>query len=84
MVAVGFANFISTLSWTTNDFTFTLGQAFDLVPPVLFLHLFLAFPTGRLSGPVERAFVVSAYGPPSCCRRSGCPSAGLAPTTSSS
>ena len=61
MVAVGFANFISTLSWTTNDFTFTLGQAFDLLPPVLFLHLFLAFPTGRLSGPVERAFVVSAY-----------------------
>ncbi|HZM17956.1 MAG TPA: sensor histidine kinase [Gaiellaceae bacterium] len=61
MVAVGFANFISTLSWTTNDFTFTLGQAFDLLPPVLFLHLFLAFPTGRLSGPVERAFVISAY-----------------------
>ena len=61
MVAVGFANFISTLSWTTNDFTFTLGQAFDLLPPVLFLHLFLAFPSGRLSGPVERAFVVSAY-----------------------
>ena len=62
MVAVGFANFIDALSWTTNDVTFTLGQAFDLVPPVLFLHLFLAFPTGRLSGPVERAFVVSAYG----------------------
>ena len=61
MVAVGFANFISTLSWTTNDLTFTLGQAFDLVPPVLFLHLFLAFPTGRLSSPLERAFVVSAY-----------------------
>ncbi|HEX2496395.1 MAG TPA: hypothetical protein VHK46_06125, partial [Gaiellaceae bacterium] len=58
---MGFANFISTLSWTTNDFTFTLGQAFDLLPPVLFLHLFLAFPSGRLSGPVERAFVVSAY-----------------------
>jgi signal transduction histidine kinase len=61
MVAVGFANFVSTLSWTTNDFTFTLGQAFDLLPPVLFLHLFLAFPSGHLSGPVERAFVVSAY-----------------------
>ena len=44
MVAVGFANFISTLSWTVNDdITFTLGQAFDLLPPVLFLHLFLAF-----------------------------------------
>ena len=61
MVAAGFANFISTLSWTTNDLTFTLGQALDLVPPVLFMHVFLAFPSGRLRGPFERAFVASAY-----------------------
>ena len=61
MVAAGFANFISTLSWTTNDLTFTLGQALDLVPPVLFMHVFLAFPSGRLRGPLERAFVASAY-----------------------
>jgi signal transduction histidine kinase len=62
MVAAGFANFISTLSWTTNDLTFTLGQALDLVPPVLFMHVFLAFPSGRLRGRLERALVASAYG----------------------
>jgi signal transduction histidine kinase len=61
MVAAGFANFISTLSWTTNDFTFTLGQALDLLPPVLFLHVFLAFPSGHVSDPFERALVASAY-----------------------
>jgi signal transduction histidine kinase len=61
MVAAGFANFISTLSWTTNDLTFTLGQALDLVPPVLFMHVFLAFPSGRLRGRMERAVVGSAY-----------------------
>jgi signal transduction histidine kinase len=61
MVAAGLANFISTLSWTTNDLTFTLGQALDLVPPVLFMHVFLAFPSGRLRGPLERALVASAY-----------------------
>ena len=61
MVAAGFANFISTLSWTTNDVTFTLGQALDLLPPVLFLHVFLAFPSGRLHDPFERALVASAY-----------------------
>jgi signal transduction histidine kinase len=61
MVAAGFANFISTLSWTTNEVTFTLGQALDLLPPVLFLHVFLAFPTGRLRDPFERALVASAY-----------------------
>jgi signal transduction histidine kinase len=61
MVAAGFANFISTLSWTTNDLTFTLGQALDLVPPVLFLHVFLAFPSGHLSSTLERGLVVFAY-----------------------
>jgi signal transduction histidine kinase len=61
MVAAGFANFVSTLSWTTNDVTFTLGQALDLVPPVLFLHVFLAFPSGRLNGRFEQVFVASAY-----------------------
>jgi signal transduction histidine kinase len=61
MVAAGFANFVSTLSWTTTDLTFTFGQALDLVPPVLFMHVFLAFPSGHLHGPVERAFVASAY-----------------------
>jgi signal transduction histidine kinase len=61
MVAAGFANFVSTLSWTTNDVTFTIGQALDLLPPVLFLHVFLAFPSGHLSDPFERALVASAY-----------------------
>jgi signal transduction histidine kinase len=61
MVAAGFANFISTLSWTTNDLTFTFGQAFDLLPPVLFMHVFLAFPSGRLRGPLEVGLVASAY-----------------------
>jgi signal transduction histidine kinase len=61
MVAAGFANFISTLSWTTRDLTFTLGQALDLLPPVLLMHVFLAFPTGHLRGTLERAIVVGAY-----------------------
>jgi signal transduction histidine kinase len=61
MVCAGFANFISTLSLTTNDVTFTLGQALDFLPPVLFMHVFLAFPSGRLRGPLERALVVGAY-----------------------
>jgi signal transduction histidine kinase len=61
MIAAGFVNFVVTLSWTTNDVTFTVGQLLDLVPPVLFLHVFLAFPTGRLEGRFERALVASAY-----------------------
>ncbi len=61
MVVAGFVSFASTLSWTSNDLTFTVGQALDLLPPVLFLHVFLAFPSGRLSGRFERALVAAAY-----------------------
>ena len=61
MISVGFANFASTLSWTSIDLTFTIGQALDLLPPVLFLHAFLAFPSGRLHGRFARTLVVAAY-----------------------
>jgi signal transduction histidine kinase len=61
MIAAGFANFLATLSWASSDVPFTVGQALDLLPPVLFLHVFLAFPSGRLQGRFERALVASAY-----------------------
>jgi signal transduction histidine kinase len=61
MIGAGFVNFVTTLSWTTNDVTFTVGQAFDLLPPVLFLHVFLAFPSGRLSDRFEQTLVAAAY-----------------------
>jgi len=61
MIVAGFANFASTLSWTSSDLTYTVGQALDFLPPVLFLHVFLAFPGGRLHGRFERALVVVAY-----------------------
>ncbi len=61
MIAAGFVNFVSTLSWTSSDVTFTVGQALDLLPPVLFLHVFLAYPSGRLSGRIERGLVAAAY-----------------------
>jgi signal transduction histidine kinase len=61
MIAAGFVSFASTLSWTTNDLTYTVGQALDLLPPVLFLHVFLAFPSGRLNNRFERLLVGAAY-----------------------
>ena len=61
MIAAGFANFLSSLAWSTSDVVFTFGQALDLLPPVLFLHVFLAFPSGRLRGRFEHWLVVSAY-----------------------
>jgi signal transduction histidine kinase len=61
LIAAGFANFVSTLAWTTNDVSYTIGQSLDLVPPVLFLHVFLAFPSGRLETRLERVIVAAGY-----------------------
>jgi signal transduction histidine kinase len=61
MVVAGFGMFLSSLSVSDVPLAFTGGVAFDLVAAVLFLHVFLAFPTGRLNGRIERAIVGAAY-----------------------
>jgi len=61
MIAAGFANFLSTLTWAPSDVPFTIGQSVDLLPPVVFLHVFLAFPDGRLRGRFERTLVATSY-----------------------
>ncbi|TML69806.1 MAG: hypothetical protein E6G13_09320 [Actinobacteria bacterium] len=61
MIAAGFVNFASTLVWSTSDVPHTIGQTIDLVPPVLFLHVFLAFPDGRLKTPFVRVLVATTY-----------------------
>ena len=37
MIACGFVNFVSTLGWATSGVLHTVGQALDLVPPVLLM-----------------------------------------------
>jgi signal transduction histidine kinase len=61
MVVAGFGTWLSTLSWANSAVLFTIGQAADLLPVVLFLHVFLSFPTGRLGGRWERAIVIAGY-----------------------
>ena len=61
MIAAGFAMFLSTLAWANAPLPFTVGQAFDLLPAIVFLHVFLAFPSGRLEHPFERALVAFGY-----------------------
>jgi signal transduction histidine kinase len=62
MVTAGFATFISFLNWSSNDLLYTFGVAAQFLPPVLFLHVFLAFPSGRLESGLDRAVVAAAYG----------------------
>lgn len=42
MVCAGFVNFLATLSWANADLPFTIGIALGMLPPLLFLHVFLA------------------------------------------
>ena len=71
MIAGGFASGLSALQQTQVDFLYTIGAAFDILPAALFLHVFLAFPEGRLRSRFERLLVGAAYTPSSTIRRFG-------------
>jgi signal transduction histidine kinase len=62
MVMAGFGTVPNFLVWSDNDFLFTVGVAMQFLPPALYLHLFLAFPSGRLSHAFDRVVVCTAYG----------------------
>jgi signal transduction histidine kinase len=61
MIVAGFASFGASLSSSTAAIPFTIGLTLDLVPAMLFLHVFLAFPSGRLEQRFERGLVVAGY-----------------------
>ena len=61
MLAAGFAVFLSSLSSANAPLPYTVGIAFDLLPAVVFLHVFLAFPSGRLERRLDRVLVGTGY-----------------------
>ena len=62
MVVTGFTTLASTLYWAENPVLHTVGVALDVVVLVLIVHVFLAFPTGRLRGRFERLLLTIGYG----------------------
>lgn len=60
MVAAGFAAFGSAVL-SSIDIPYTMSFPLRLLPVVLFLHLFLAYPSGRLERRFERVIVGTAY-----------------------
>ena len=52
---------LTTLQWSNHSAVSALGHLFDMVVPAVFLHVFLAYPTGRLEGRTERALVLACY-----------------------
>jgi signal transduction histidine kinase len=61
MVATGFGMAITPLQWSDQPLVYSIGHLFDMLPAALFLHVFLAFPTGRLTSRAEQIVVVACY-----------------------
>jgi signal transduction histidine kinase len=52
---------IGLLQWSSQPVAFTVGHLFDMAVPAVILHVFLAYPTGRLEGRAERFLVLGCY-----------------------
>ena len=61
MVAAGFGPLFSRLSELDASLPQTIGEVCRLLPVVLFLHVFLAYPGGGLEGRFERMLVTAGY-----------------------
>jgi len=61
MILAGFATQLSILQWSDQPFLNTIGQLCDLLVAALWLHVFLAYPSGRLAGRTERVVVILGY-----------------------
>ena len=61
LILAGFVHQLSVLQWTSQPLLNTVGQLCDLLVVAVWLHVFLAYPTGRLPGRAEKAVVITAY-----------------------
>ena len=61
MLLTGFVMGLVPLQWSSQPLLYSVGHLLDMLPAALFLHTFLAFPTGRLTSRGERVLVGSAY-----------------------
>ncbi|HEX6150315.1 sensor histidine kinase [Nocardioides sp.] len=53
---------LGTLQRSNQPVAYSVGHVIDMLPPAVFLHVFLAYPTGRLERRSERLLVVACYG----------------------
>jgi signal transduction histidine kinase len=61
LIAAGLVTPVSALQWSDDGAVNTIGQLCDLLLPALWLHVFLAYPTGRVTGAGRRLVVAAGY-----------------------
>lgn len=61
MVAAGFVPALSRLAEADAVVLHVIGESLLLLPPLLFIHVFLAYPSGRLVRRFDRIVVITGY-----------------------
>ncbi len=61
MVAVGFSTGLLCLQFVQNTVLWSIGASLDIFAAAAFIHVTLAFPSGRLRSTRERVVVVAGY-----------------------
>lgn len=57
MVIAGYVVLLTFLSWSSNDFVSTVAEVFDFAPPLMFLIVFLTYPSGRVQTKAEQIVI---------------------------
>jgi signal transduction histidine kinase len=61
MLLTGIVMALNPLQWSTQPWAHSIGHLVDMLPAAMFLHVFLAFPSGRVRDRRERVLVVATY-----------------------
>jgi signal transduction histidine kinase len=61
MIATGFVMALTALQWSTLPVLLSIGHLLDMAPAAMFVHVYLAYPTGRVEGRPRRAVVAAGY-----------------------
>jgi len=60
MIIAGYVVVLTFLSWSSNEFLSTVAEVFDFAPPLMFLIVFLTYPSGRAHTKAERVVITVA------------------------
>ncbi len=61
MIATAFVMALTALQWSSLPALHSLGNLLDMVPSAMFLHVFLAYPTGQLQTRPRQVVVIAGY-----------------------
>jgi len=61
MIAIAFVMALTALQWSSLPALHSLGNLLDMVPSAMFLHVFLAYPTGQLGTRPRQLVVIAGY-----------------------